>query len=96
MQHEEMVDQAQGQAVPADGQSEEILNEMTNVLAGLEEQPDNVRLLRRQIHLLRRLDLVEELVTSVERLMSLVMLSEGEATSKKKTLLITRPVDGLP
>lgn len=55
-----------------------ILTELSNLLAGLEEQPENVFFLRRQIVLMRSLGMTAEVIDAYAKLSSLIMLQEGK------------------
>ena len=52
------------------------VNELSEIITQLEEEPENVPLLRRQIRIMQRLDMPESL-EAILRLSSLVMLNEG-------------------
>nr|XP_031864419.1 uncharacterized protein CI109_000333 [Kwoniella shandongensis]KAA5531491.1 hypothetical protein CI109_000333 [Kwoniella shandongensis] len=55
---------------------EDLLSELTRLLADLEKTPDNVQLLRRQIRLMEQLGMTAEVLDAYGRLSSLVMLSD--------------------
>ncbi|KAL0254058.1 hypothetical protein I308_101437 [Cryptococcus tetragattii IND107] len=55
-----------------------ILTELSNLLAELEEQPENVFFLRRQIVLMRSLGMTAEVIDAYAKLSSLIMLQEEE------------------
>lgn len=55
-----------------------ILTELSNLLAELEEQPENVFFLRRQIVLMRSLGMTAEVIDAYAKLSSLIMLQEGK------------------
>lgn len=57
---------------------EAILTELSNLLAELEEQPENVFFLRRQIVLMRSLGMTAEVIDAYAKLSSLIMLQEGK------------------
>ncbi|WVO20839.1 uncharacterized protein IAS62_002139 [Cryptococcus decagattii] len=57
---------------------EAILTELSNLLAELEEQPENVFFLRRQIVLMRSLGMTAEVIDAYAKLSSLIMLQEEE------------------
>ncbi|OWZ67231.1 hypothetical protein AYX14_00331 [Cryptococcus neoformans] len=54
------------------------LTELSNLLAELEEQPENVFFLRRQIVLMRSLGMTAEVLDAYAKLSSLIMLQEEE------------------
>lgn len=54
------------------------LTELSNLLAELEEQPENVFFLRRQIVLMRSLGMTAEVLDAYAKLSSLIMLQEGK------------------
>lgn len=54
------------------------LTELSNLLAELEEQPENVFFLRRQIVLMRSLGMTAEVLDVYAKLSSLIMLQEGK------------------
>ncbi len=69
---------ANGEAVSMDG----AVDELGDILAQLEQDPENVPLIRRQIRLMDQLGMTAELQDSVLRLSSLVMIGEGESTER--------------
>lgn len=58
------------------------VDELGDILAQLEQDPENVPLIRRQIRLMDQLGMTAELQDSVLRLSSLVMIGEGESTER--------------
>lgn len=69
---------ANGEAVSMDG----AVDELGDILAQLDQDPENVPLIRRQIRLMDQLGMTAELQDSVLRLSSLVMIGEGESTER--------------
>lgn len=57
-----------------------MVNELGELLAQLEDQPENIPLLRHQIRLMKQLDMIAQVLDCVIRLSSLVMLSEGRSS----------------
>ena len=55
-----------------------VLAELSNLLAELEEQPENIFFLRRQIVLMRSLGMTAEVLDAYAKLSSLIMLQEGK------------------
>lgn len=55
-----------------------VLAELSNLLAELEEQPENIFFLRRQIVLMRSLGMTAEVLDVYAKLSSLIMLQEGK------------------
>ena len=58
--------------------TEALVTELSQVLADLEASPQNVPLLRRQVMIMRQLDMVTESLDCILRLNSLIMIGEGE------------------
>lgn len=66
-----------GEAV-TDAAAENAILELTEVLEQLETTPENVPLIRRQISLMKGLQMCTEVLDATSRLASLTMLSEGQ------------------
>jgi len=80
--------QTAGQTVlAAEKGMDAMINELGEVLAQLEDQPENVPLLRRQTHLMQQLGMASEAIDCVLRLSTLVMLSEGKCLLNKVLLI---------
>ncbi|WWC70988.1 uncharacterized protein I206_104941 [Kwoniella pini CBS 10737] len=56
--------------------NDDILSDLSQILADLEEKPDNVPLIRKQIYLMLRLGMSTEVLDAYNKLSSLIMLDE--------------------
>ena len=59
------------------------LDQLTTVLAQLEQEPNNVPVLRQQITLLQQLQMVQEAYDAVVHLSTLIMLDQSESRYSK-------------
>jgi hypothetical protein len=58
-----------------------LADELQDIIVALESTPDNVGLLKRQIKLMRGLDMKLEAIDYTLRLSALVMLDDGESAT---------------
>jgi hypothetical protein len=58
-----------------------LADELQDIIVALESTPDNVGLLKRQIRLMRGLDMKLEAIDYTLRLSALVMLDDGESAT---------------
>lgn len=59
----------------------QLASDLSDVLTALEAAPDNVSLLQRQIDIMRTLGMADEVLDTIARLSTLVMLDEGTQRS---------------
>ena len=71
------------------------ISALSSVLSQLETSPDNVPLIKRQIRLMKELQMSAEVLQATEGLASLVMLSEGGLVLEGHVLM-SRYVAGVP
>lgn len=62
----------------SDHDPDALADELSGIITALETTPDNVGLLRREIEIMRQLDMMPEALDATLRLSSLVMIEEGE------------------
>jgi hypothetical protein len=60
---------------------DQLASDLSDVLTALEVAPDNVSLLQRQIDIMRTLGMADEVLDTIARLSTLVMLDEGTQQS---------------
>lgn len=63
----------------SDHDPDALADELSGIITALETTPDNVGLLRREIEIMRQLDMMPEALDATLRLSSLVMIEEGES-----------------
>ncbi|WVR06547.1 hypothetical protein IAU60_003578 [Kwoniella sp. DSM 27419] len=76
---------------PSVADTDVILNRLANVMAQAEAAPQNVPLIRRQIHLMSTLEMQPEVLDTCERLSALVMLDEATWFTYFDILLASTP-----
>ncbi|WRT68006.1 uncharacterized protein IL334_004981 [Kwoniella shivajii] len=60
----------------SDNETEQALSNLSEVLAQLEDRPDNILLIRRQILLMHKLGMTSEVIDAYSKMSSLIMLDE--------------------
>ncbi|ORY30589.1 hypothetical protein BCR39DRAFT_529041 [Naematelia encephala] len=85
------VEQDSKEAAPSDDATETALVELDEVLASLDQHPENVLLLKRQVLLLQTLGMSTAAIETFQRLTTLVMLNEDEWLKYLDLLISTSP-----
>ena len=66
-------------------ESDALADELSDIITALESTPDNVGLLRREIAIMRELEMTPEAIDATLRLSALVMVEECESLVKSVT-----------
>ena len=66
-------------------ESDALADELSDIITALESTPDNVGLLRREIAIMRELEMTPEAIDATLRLSALVMVEECEFLVKSVT-----------
>jgi hypothetical protein len=56
-----------------------LADELSGIITALETTPDNVGLIKREIEIMRQLEMMPEALDTILRLSTLVMIEEGES-----------------